>query len=172
MSDTQEESMPVTEHQVRPDEFRVARESVLLSSYLSSAMAVCVHDDTQGVGGMLHLRYVASEDDKPLELTDNTLSSDLLLLDRFCKELRSLGARKHSWKVQILAHTTSEVDVAAATVLDLVQAYFSDSRLPVDTRELSRAEGIVVRMDPREGRFWVHGADAAAAHTASAGVSG
>jgi chemotaxis receptor (MCP) glutamine deamidase CheD len=172
MNETQEEPMPAIEYPVKPDEFRVSRESVLLTSYLNSAMAVCVYDDTQGVGGMLHLRYVATENDKPLELTDNTLSSDLLLLDRFCKELRSLGARKHSWRVRILGHTTKEVDAAAATVLDLVQAYFSDSRLPVDTRELTRAEGIVLRMDPREGRFWVHGADAVTASAATAGVSG
>lgn len=164
--------MPVIEHQVKPDEFRVSRESVLLSSRLSSAMVVCVHDDTQGVGGMLHLRYVATENDMPLELTDNTLSSDLLLLDRFCKELRALGARKHSWRVRILGHTTKEVDAAAATVLDLVLAYFSDSRLPVDSRELNRTAGIVVRMDPREGRFWVHGADSVAASAAAAGVKG
>jgi chemotaxis receptor (MCP) glutamine deamidase CheD len=168
MNDTQEEPMPAIEYQVKPDEFRVSRDSVLLSSHLMSAMAVCLYDDTQGVGGMLHLRYVATEDDKPLELTDNTLSSDLLLLDRFCKELRSLGARKHSWKIRILGHTTKEVDAAAATVFDLVQAYFSDSRLPVDMRELKRADGIVVRMDPREGRFWVHGAADVAATTVAA----
>lgn len=164
--------MPAIEYQVRPDEFRVSRESVLLTSHLNSAMAVCVHDDTQGVGGMLHLRYVATENDKPVELTDNTLSSDLLLLDRFCKELRSLGARKHSWRVRILGHMKQEVDEAAATVLDLVQAYFSDSRLPVDTREVTRPDGIVLRMDPREGRFWLHGADAAAASVTAAGVRG
>ena len=163
MNDTEEEPMPAVEYPVKPDEFRVSRESVLLSSHLASAMAVCVYDDAQGVGGMLHLRYVASEGDKPLELTDNTLSSDLLLLDRFCKELRSLGARKHSWRVRIFAHTTTDADAAAATVLDLVQAYFSDSRLPVDTRSLARPDPIVVRMDPREGRFWVHGADSVAA---------
>ena len=79
---------------VDADTFRVSRESVLLVSELRAALAVCVYDDTQGVGGLLHLRYVATSNDQPIDLTDNTLSSALLLMDRFCKELRGEGARK------------------------------------------------------------------------------
>jgi chemotaxis receptor (MCP) glutamine deamidase CheD len=142
---------------VQSDAFRVARESVLLVCELSAALAVCVYDDTQAVGGLLHLRYVASNVDGPIDLTDNTLSSDLLLMDRFCKELRSLGARKQSWRVSIFAHTPQMPNMQdpAATVIDLVKAYFNDSRLPVTCKEFARAPGIVVNLDAREGRTWV-----------------
>src|SRR5262245_28835572 len=145
---------------VRSDEFRLAREATeLLVSELRAALAICVYDDTQPVGGLLHLRYVATNNNQPIDLTDNTLSSDLLLMDRFCKELRSAGARKQSWRVSIFGHTpdTPGMEGPAATVLDLAKAYFADSRLPVECKEVRRPLGLMVRFNPYEGRIWVNG---------------
>jgi chemotaxis receptor (MCP) glutamine deamidase CheD len=150
---------------VQPDAFRVTREPLLLVSELRAALAVCLFDDTQAVGGLLHLRYVATTGTQPVDLTDNTLSSDLLLMDRFCKELRSAGARKQSWRVSIFGHTPQQpaMEGPAATVIDLAKAYFSDARLPVECKEFRRELGIVVRMDAREGRIWVNGTPGTAA---------
>jgi chemotaxis receptor (MCP) glutamine deamidase CheD len=144
---------------VDPDAFRVARESSMLVCELHAAVAVCVHDDTQGVGGLLHLRYVATQNDQPIDLTDNTLSSDLLLMDRFCKELRKIGARKQSWRVNLVSHTpeSANMDVPAATVLDLLKAYFADSRRPVECQDLRRTTGLSIHLESREGRIWVRG---------------
>ncbi len=113
----------------------------------------------KAVGGLLHLRYVATSGNEPIDLTDNTLSSDLLLMDSFCKELRSAGARKQSWRVSIFGHTPQQpaMEGPAATVIDLAKAYFSDARLPVECKEFRRPLGVVVRMDAREGRIWVNG---------------
>ena len=143
---------------VQPDAFRVSKESSLLACELSGALAVCVYDDTQAAGGLLHLRYVAIANNQPLDLTDNTLSSDLLLMDRFCKELRSAGARKQSWRVSIFGHTPAQAGLEgpAATVIDLAKAYFADARLPVECKEFNRPLGLLVRLDPRAGRIWVN----------------
>jgi len=144
---------------VQPDAFRVSNESTLLACELRGALAACLYDDTQGVGGLLHLRYVATANDQPLDLTDNTLSSDLLLMDRFCKELRAAGARKQSWRVSIFGHTPNMpgMQAPAATVIDLCKAYFADARLPVECKEFNRPLGLIVRFDPRAGRIWVNG---------------
>jgi chemotaxis receptor (MCP) glutamine deamidase CheD len=149
-------SQELEELLVQSDAFRIARKSLLLVTELRGALAVCLHDDTQGVGGMLHLRYVATSNDQPLDLTDNTLSSGLLLMDRFCKELRLVGARKHSWRVHLIGHTPQDagIEEPAATVLDLVKAYFADGRLPVECTEVRHALGLMVRFEPREGRIW------------------
>jgi chemotaxis receptor (MCP) glutamine deamidase CheD len=156
---------PDQEVPVQSDTFRVSREPLVLVAELCAALAVCVHDDTQGVGGLLHLRYVATADSRPIDLTDNTLSSSLLLMDRFCKELRSAGARKQSWRVSIFGHTPDTPGMAgpAATVIDLSNAYFADARLPVECKEFRRPLGLVVRLDAREGRIWVNGTPGTAA---------
>lgn len=145
------------EHQVGPDEYQASRAPILLVARLHAALALCLHDDTQGVGGMMHLRYTSGPLERPVALTDNMLSSNLLLLDRFCKELRGLGARKTTWRVHLIGHLPSSKSMAepAATVTDLLRAYFHDSRLPVETKEVERAEDLIVKFEPREGRFWV-----------------
>src|SRR5262245_55353256 len=129
---------------VQPDAFRVTNETTLLTCELRGALAVCVYDDTQAVGGLMHLRYVAIANERPLDLTDNTLSSGLLLMDRFCKELRAAGARKQSWRVSIFGHTPElpGIEGPAATVIDLAKAYFSDARLPVECKEFTRPVGL------------------------------
>lgn len=146
------------EQQVQPDEYQVSRVATLLVARLHAALALCLHDDTQGVGGMMHLRYTSGTPDRPVALTDNILSSNLLLLDRFCKELRTLGARKTTWRVHIIGHlpTTRDLSESAATVTDLLRAYFHDSRLPVETKEVQRAEDLTIKFEPREGKFWVN----------------
>lgn len=149
---------------VQPDTFRVSKDAMLIAE-LRSALAVCLHDDTQGVGGVLHLPYVVMHGGKPMELTDNMLSSGLLLMDRFCKELRVLGARKHSWKVRIYSHLPggAGMQAPAATALDLMKAYFADSRRPVEDKEVQHVRGVCLRMHAREGHIWMSGADSASA---------
>jgi chemotaxis protein CheD len=158
---------------VQADAFRVSREAQFLVAELSAALAICVYDDTQGVGGLLHLRYVATSNDQPIDLTDNALSSDLLLMDRFCKELRSLGARKNSWRVTVHGHTPEMPAMAgpAATVLDLVKAYFADARLPVQSREFRRPLGVNVRFHTREGQIWTTGTPGVAAGIGLAAIA-
>lgn len=156
--------MGTTDTLIEPDGFKIARDASPLTAHLQAAVAVCVHDDTQGVGGLLHLRYLAKGQTKPLDLTDNTLSSDLLLLDRFCKDLRTQGARKHSWRVRLVGHIPDggDLDRPAATLLDLLRAYFADGRLPVECKEFHREQKLIVRLQPREGQVSVTAADVAA----------
>jgi chemotaxis receptor (MCP) glutamine deamidase CheD len=155
---------PPPEIVVQPDAFRVSNESLLLACELHGALAICLYDDTQAVGGLLHLRYVATANNQPIDLTDNTLSSDLLLMDRFCKELRAAGARKQSWRVSIVGHTPDVpgMEGPAATVIDLAKAYFGDARLPVECKEFNRPMGLLVKLDPRAGRIWVNSTPGAA----------
>lgn len=143
----------LSEQVVQADQYQVSRSANPLVARLRAALALCLHDDTQGVGGLLHLRYASGSDERPLELTDNILSSNLLLIDRFCKELRALGARKTTWRVHIIGHipTTHGMAEPAATIVDLLRAYFFDSRLPVNCKEIAQQQAITVSFEPREG---------------------
>jgi hypothetical protein len=48
------------------------------------------------------------------------------------------------------------METPAATLLDLLRAYFADSRLPVESKELRRQGAVTVYLDPREGNVRVH----------------
>jgi chemotaxis receptor (MCP) glutamine deamidase CheD len=149
------------EQRVQPEEFRVSGTAQILSARLANSLSICIHDDTQGAGGILHLRYALMDGTRPIELTDTILSSNLLLLDRFCKELRGLGARKTSWRVRIVGHIppNSGFGAPAASVVDLLKAYFQDTRLPVETKEIARSGDILMRFDSRTGKIVVSDAD-------------
>jgi chemotaxis receptor (MCP) glutamine deamidase CheD len=147
----------MTDVVVQHEEYQVANTPVVLAVLLSASLAVCIHDDTQGAGGALHLRYSASREGRPSDLTDNTLSSNLLLLDRYCKDMRGLGARKTSWRVRIVGHVPLDagMEAPAASVVDLLKAYFADNRLPVDCREIKRVNGVLLRMEAHSGKIIV-----------------
>jgi hypothetical protein len=150
---TQAMSQSISQIVVEPDAFHVSRDPILLTAKLQAAVAVCVHDDTQGAGGLLHLLYMTHSHDAPLDLTDNTLSTDLLLLDRFCKELRTFGARKQSWRVRLIGHVPPDdgAHTPAATLLDLLRAYFADSRIAAEYKEVRSESALSVRLNAREG---------------------
>lgn len=156
---------------IQPEEYQVANTQVVLTVPLSASLAVCIHDDTQGAGGALHLRYSASREGRPADLTDNTLSSNLLLLDRYCKEMRGLGARKTSWRVRIVGHIplNAGMEEPAANVVDLLKAYFADNRLPVDCKEIKRGQGVTLRMEAHSGKIVV--SDAAPREDSPPGIA-
>src|ERR1700683_2601109 len=80
---------------VAPDRFEITAGDTLLTTELPSAMAVVVYDATVEAGALLHLRSVARTT-KPLDATDTTLATELLLLDRCLESLRaSAPAARH-----------------------------------------------------------------------------
>ncbi len=91
----------LTEVMVAPDTYHVSPEPMLLIADLHGALALCLHDEGRGVGGLLHLRFKGGTG-RPSDVTDNTLSSVLVVLDRFKRAVlgnatrRRRGAGAHS----------------------------------------------------------------------------
>lgn len=150
-------ALPISEQPIQLEEYRVSGAGAILMVVMSGSLAICMHDDTQGAGGVLHLRYATTHEGRPVDLTDNTLSANLLLLDRFCKEMRGLGARKTSWRVRIVGHIPRNVgmEAPAANVTDLLRAYFADTRLPVEFKEIKRDKDVLLRFDSHNGKIVV-----------------
>lgn len=143
---------------VAPDTFEVSPEPVILVAQLQGALALCLHDEGRGIGGLLHLRYT-SGDGRPTDVTDNTLSSVLVVLDRFKKAVLGNTFRADEVQARVLAHSMPPLDEAAptATIVDLVQADFADSRIHCGSQTIRRAEGVRVCFEPFHGRVWVCG---------------
>ena len=143
---------------VRPDTFEVSPEPVILVANLKGAMGLCLHDEGRGVGGLLHLRYT-SDDGRPADVTDNTLSSVLLVLDKFKKAVLGNSFRSDEVQARVLAHSMPpQVESEpTATIVDLVQADFADSKIHCGSQIIRRADGIRVCFEPFQGRLWICG---------------
>jgi chemotaxis receptor (MCP) glutamine deamidase CheD len=142
---------------IQPGEYRASDAGDVLAAQLSHSLAVCIHDDTRGVAGILHFHYAQTHEGRGIDLTDAILSSHLLLLDLFCKQMRALGARKTSWRVRLVGHIPGNMGMEdpAASVMDLLKVYFDDTRLPVESKELRRPRDILLRLDSHTGRIVV-----------------
>src|SRR5260370_9494946 len=93
----------LTEVSVAPDTYHVSPEPMLLIADLHGALALCLHDEGRGVGGLLHLKFMGGTG-RPSDVTDNTLSSVLVVLDKFNPAVLGNSARRAELQPPLLAH--------------------------------------------------------------------
>lgn len=94
---------------VAVDSFVVGRDDHVLNARLQGSFALCISDEVHEAGALVHVQAgrpgrVAANPD----LTDNTLSTDLLLLDRCLAELRQAEPRARHWQARFVAHADPE----------------------------------------------------------------
>jgi chemotaxis receptor (MCP) glutamine deamidase CheD len=92
----------VPEIRVEPDHFEVVTADVVLLAQLESTFALCLYDAVLESGALIHLRVGPPGRVQDPELTDTTLSTDLLLLDRCFAELRKSEPRAQHWQAKVV----------------------------------------------------------------------
>src|SRR5665213_1808424 len=97
---------------------------------LYGALALCLHDEGRSVGGLLHLRFMG-ETGRPSDVTDNTLTSVLVVLDRFKRAVLGNSKRGDGIQARILAHALPPTDAGepSASLVDLIQADLADGKI-------------------------------------------
>ena len=103
---------------------------MLLIAELHGALALCLHDEGRGVGGLLHLKFMGGTG-RPSDVTDNTLSSVLVVLDKFKRAVLGNAARRDEMQARILAHALPPTDAGepSASLVDLIQADLADGKI-------------------------------------------
>jgi len=143
---------------VAPDTYHVSPEPMLLIAELHGALALCLHDEARGVGGLLHLKFMGGTG-RPSDVTDNTLSSVLVVLDRFKRAVLGNSSRRDEIQARILAHALPPTDDGepSASLVDLIQADLADGKIACGTQTMRRTESLRVCFQPFEGRVWICG---------------
>ena len=141
---------------VAPDSYQVSPEPVLMIAELYGSMALCLHDEARGVGGLLHLRFIG-DTGLPSDVSDNSLSSVLVVLDRFKRGILGGAARRDGVQGRILAHALPPTDSRepTATLVDLVRADLADTKIACGTQMTRRTLPVRVCFQPFEGRVWI-----------------
>ncbi len=143
---------------VAADTYQVSPEPVLLVADLHGALALCLHDEGRGIGGLLHLRFIGATG-RPSDVTDNTLSCVLVVLDRFKRAVLGNSARMDEVQARILAHALPPTGSGepSASLVDLIKADLADGKIHCGTQTLRRVEPVRVCFQPFEGRVWISG---------------
>jgi chemotaxis receptor (MCP) glutamine deamidase CheD len=148
---------------VAPDTYHVSSEPLLLVAQLTGALALCLHDEGRGIGGLLHLRFMGGTG-RPSDVTDNTLSSVLVVLDRFKRAVLGTAPRRDDIHARIMAHALPPTDAQepSASLVDLIKADLADVRINCAAQTLRRMDAVRVCFQPFEGRMWIAGPNNAA----------
>ena len=141
---------------VAPDGFEVTAGEALLTTELRSAIAVCVYDAAEEAGALLHLRCIAPVS-KLVDVTDTTLASELLLLDRCLESLRETAPAARHLQARIVVHLLEEPPHARSsyqTVVGLVKRFLEDAGVELLPEDIAAGPTRTLRFRPSMG--WVH----------------
>ena len=148
--------MAGSEIHVAPDRFEVTAGEALLTTELRSAIAVCVYDASEEAGALLHLRCITPAS-KLIDVTDTTLASELLLLDRCLESLRETAPAARHLQARIVVHLLEDPPHARAsceTVVGLVKRFLEDAGVQLLPEDIAAGPARTLRFRPSMG--WVH----------------
>jgi len=147
--------MESREVQVAPDRFEITSGEALLVTELSSAIAVCVYDAAEEAGALLHVRCIV-RNAKPVDVTDTTLATELLLLDRCLESLRAAAPAARNLQARIVVHLAEapQARPACETVVNLMKRFLEDAGVQLLPEDIAQGPVRVLRFRPSMG--WVH----------------
>jgi chemotaxis receptor (MCP) glutamine deamidase CheD len=137
---------------VAPDRFEVVADDALLVARLQSAIAVCLYDAVEEAGALLHLRFIV-RNARPAEVTDSTLATEMLLLDRCIESLREAMPAARNLQARIAAHLPDdeEAQKGCDSVLTLVRHYLDDAGMSVGPVDAAAGAARELRFRPCMG---------------------
>jgi chemotaxis receptor (MCP) glutamine deamidase CheD len=140
---------------VAPDRFEVTAGEALLTTELRSALAVCVYDTTEEAGALLHLRSIVRTA-KAADVTDSTLATELLLLDRCLESLRAAAPAARHLQARIVVHLSElpQARSSCETVISMVKHYLEDAGVQLLPEDIAAGPARTLRFRPSMG--WVH----------------
>jgi len=139
--------VPQQEIIVAPDRFEVTSEDAVLVTELDSSIAICIYDAVEEAGALLHLRCVVRVS-KPADMTDTTLATELLLLDRCVEAMREAAPAARNLQARIFAHIEDHpmAGMVCDAAVTLVRHFLTDSGFTLLPVEIGSGS-------PRELRF-------------------
>jgi chemotaxis receptor (MCP) glutamine deamidase CheD len=145
----------VPERPVKSDDYRITSEDVILTAELHSSLVVCLYDEVEEDGALLHLRLAAPGQSRDPNLTDNTLSSDLALLDRALRELSAASPRAQHWQAKLVAHSEDQASARARCegLQSFIGAFLQDARIKVVSSAAHVESTVSVRFRPAMGQL-------------------
>ena len=147
--------MESREIHVAPDRFELSSGEGLLVTELSSAIGMCLYDAAEEAGALLHLRFVVKSS-KPADVTDTTLATELLLLDRCLQSLREQSPAARDLQARIVVHLPESMQSRPAydTVIALVKHFLADQGVTLLPEDVATGQPRRLRFRPNMG--WVH----------------
>lgn len=137
---------------VAPDRFEIADDDAVFVTELRSAIAICMYDAVEEPGALLHLRCIVRSP-KPVDMTDTTLATELLLLDRCIESMREVAPGARNLQARVIVHLPDHPHARESIdpVLTMVEDFLSDAGLQVTPLDIASGPARTVRFRPSMG---------------------
>lgn len=146
--------MALPEIHVAPDRFEVCVADALLVTQLDSALAVCLFDAVEPAGAMLHLRCIVRSN-RPADVTDSTLATELLLLERCLESLRAAAPAARALQGRIVVHLAGEqARTASDSVVGVARGFLEHEGVQLPPADVAGGSPRQLRFRP--GMGWVN----------------
>ena len=135
------------------DGFEVTRRDVVLMAELRSTFVVCLYDAVESGGALLHLRVGPAGRVQEPEITDTTLTTDLMLLDRCLSELRQCEPRAKHRQAKVVGQVedTTGARQRFEAVETFMAAYLADAEVHLVSCHAHFDCGRLLRFRPAMG---------------------
>jgi chemotaxis receptor (MCP) glutamine deamidase CheD len=145
-------SKPSREIVVSPDRFEVAADDAILVTELLSAIAVCIYDAVEEAGALLHLRCIL-RGTNPVDVTDTTLATELLLLDRCIESIREVAPAARHLQSRIVVHLVDhpEAQESCETVITMASHFLADAGVRMLPNDIATGPARTLRFRPSMG---------------------
>ena len=146
---------PVLEWQVAADDYRIVTADTVLCARLDSSLVVCLYDAVEETGALLHLRLAAPGQSRDPDLTDNTLSSDLALLDQVLRELTAAAPRAQHWQAKLVAQAEDRPSsrLRCEGLQTFIAAFLLDAGIKLVSSSVHVEPAVAVRFRPMMGQL-------------------
>jgi chemotaxis receptor (MCP) glutamine deamidase CheD len=143
------------EVQVPVDQFEIARHDLVLCAQLQGSFALCLYDEVQEGGALLHMQIGRPGRVADPELTDNTLSTNLLLLDSCIAELKHSDPRARHWLSKFVAHADERKggNELALGIQSFIEAYLEDVGIGLVSAAIHSDELLRLSFRPAMGQL-------------------
>ena len=144
---------PVPEVRVEPDHFDVVTNDVVLVAQLESTFALLLYEGVLESGAVVPLGGAPPGRVQDPELTDTTLSTDLLLLDRCFAELRKSEPRAQHWQAKVVGQVQDSPGARERFdgVQSFLSAFLADTNVKLVSCEVHVEHAQVLRFRPAMG---------------------
>jgi chemotaxis receptor (MCP) glutamine deamidase CheD len=145
---------PVAEQAVGADDYAVVEEDVTLTASLRGSFAICIYDALEESGALVHLRSGDHAAARDPELTDNTLLSNLALLERTLRTLQATSPRAQHWQAKLVAHIGDSPIARERFKLlqEFISSYLLDSQVKLLSARVGLRPQMRIRFRPAMGQ--------------------
>jgi chemotaxis receptor (MCP) glutamine deamidase CheD len=140
---------------VPADRFEVVVEDVTFTVELQCALALCIHDALAEAGALLHLRLIM-RGATPVDVTDSTLATELLMLDRCVQALRTSAPTARNLQARIVGHLPAgAASSACAPMLTLMRHFLADVNIAEVAADIGTGPPRKLRFRPCMGALQI-----------------